>query len=258
MVKPKVDPLSVLNPNDYSTSLKVSANGISVCTPSPANPAQDFEHYFWAYTDFYKWSLLSQNGKLALLVNVFSDSTFTKRIEYIFRNKEAVRLATAIEYFIENFMTVLHIRLELVPGSFDTAAAAAETRAGPTSSQYASASDGKTTRTRLLRQRHLLDLNDEGETTPAAAATTTISGGPSDDLLGAVAISTTGGGGGASSTLGGDEAVAVFGGTDDPFGGDPSARAHQLRPSKPLLSQKTRRQHHAWFQQAFANRRASV
>ena len=152
----------------------MSANGISVCTPSPANPAQDFEHYFWAYTDFYKWSLLSQNGKLALLVNVFSDSTFTKRIEYIFRNKGAVRLATAIEYFIA-FMTVMHIRLELVPGSFDAAAAAAETRAGPTSSQYASASEWQDDENQIVEaEASLLDLNDEGETTPAAAATTTI------------------------------------------------------------------------------------
>ena len=59
-VKPKVDPLSVLNPNDYSTTLKVSANGISVCSPNPVAGGNDHEHYFWAYTDFFKWSLLSQ------------------------------------------------------------------------------------------------------------------------------------------------------------------------------------------------------
>jgi hypothetical protein len=77
------------------------------------------EHYFWVYTDFYKWSLISQGGKLALLVNVFADASFTRRNEYIFRNKEAVRLATAIEYFIEKFMSVMHIRLETVDGAFD-------------------------------------------------------------------------------------------------------------------------------------------
>ena len=49
-------------------------------------------------------SLLTQNGKLALLVNVFADASFTRRNEFVFRHKEAVRLATAIEYFIEKFM----------------------------------------------------------------------------------------------------------------------------------------------------------
>jgi len=118
-VKPKVDPLGVLPSTDYSTSLKVSANGISVCTPNASSGSGDREHYFWTYTDFYKWSLLSQSGKLALLVNVFADSSFSRRNEYIFRNKEAVRLATAIEYFIEKFMTVMHLRLELEEGAFD-------------------------------------------------------------------------------------------------------------------------------------------
>ncbi len=255
-VKPKVDPLSVLNPNDYSTSLKVSANGISVCTPSPANPSQDFEHYFWAYTDFYKWSLLSQNGKLALLVNVFSDSTFTKRIEYIFRNKEAVRLATAIEYFIEKFMTVMHIRLELVPGSFDQAGASpSEAVAEPASSQYASAREWQDDENRIVEaEASLLDLNDDGETTPAATTVVT-SGGPSDDLLGAVTVAD-----GGVSALGGDEAAAtVFGGTDDPFGGDPFGSGPSSESKQaPPLTEDQRRQHHLWFQQAFANRRGPL
>jgi hypothetical protein len=127
-VKPKVDPLGVLPSTDYSTSLKVSANGISVCIPQldSSNSAlisttsvPEREVYFWVYTDFYKWSLLSQAGKLALLVNVFADSSFSRRNEYIFRTKEAVRLATAIEYFIEKFMSVMHIRLETTEGAFD-------------------------------------------------------------------------------------------------------------------------------------------
>lgn len=119
-VKPKVDPLGVLPASDYSTTLKVSANGISVCTPDANNNSGgDREIYFWAYTDFYKWSLLTQNNKLALLLNVFADSSFSRRNEYIFRNPDSVRLATAIEYFIEKFMTVNHIRLELTPSAFD-------------------------------------------------------------------------------------------------------------------------------------------
>jgi hypothetical protein len=118
-VKAKVDPLGVLNPMDYSTSLMVSANAVCVVAPDPPGSFNTKQQCFWVYTDFYKWSLLSQNGKLALLVNVFSDSTFSKRMEFIFRTKEAVRLATAIEFFIEKFMTAMHIQLELADGAFD-------------------------------------------------------------------------------------------------------------------------------------------
>eukprot|EP00604_Paraphysomonas_vestita_P003352 CAMPEP_0174818834 /NCGR_PEP_ID=MMETSP1107-20130205/1729_1 /TAXON_ID=36770 /ORGANISM="Paraphysomonas vestita, Strain GFlagA" /LENGTH=559 /DNA_ID=CAMNT_0016031289 /DNA_START=1314 /DNA_END=2993 /DNA_ORIENTATION=+ len=118
-VKAKVDPLGVLNPMDYSTSLMVSANAVCVVAPDPPGSFNVKQQCFWVYTDFYKWSLLSQNGKLALLVNVFSDSTFSKRMEFIFRTKEAVRLATAIEFFIEKFMTAMHLQLELQEGAFD-------------------------------------------------------------------------------------------------------------------------------------------
>jgi hypothetical protein len=126
-VKPKSDPLGLMPANDYSTSLRVSAHGISVCIPdvnsrsnSIATGPVERELFFWVYTDFYKWSLLSQNGKLALLVNVFADSSFSRRNEFIFRNKEAQRLATSIEYFIEKFMCVMHVRLETTPGAFDS------------------------------------------------------------------------------------------------------------------------------------------
>ena len=131
-VKPKADHTGVLCLTDYSTTLRVSANGVSVCTPH-TNGSQNSstlssitggstterEHFFWVYTDFYKWSLISQVGKLALLVNVFADSSFTLRNEYTFRNKEAIRLASAIEFFIEKFMSVMHIRLETTAGAFD-------------------------------------------------------------------------------------------------------------------------------------------
>ena len=122
-VKPKVDPLGVLPSTDYTTSLKVSAHGISVTTPNKEREGYEIEHYFWIYTDFYKWTLISQAGKLALLVNVFADATFTKRIEYIFRNRDAQRLATAIEFFIEKFMILMHIRLETLDGGFDALSA---------------------------------------------------------------------------------------------------------------------------------------
>ncbi len=119
-VKPKLDPLQVLPATDYSTSLRVSANGISVCIPDPlSKDGAEKEVYFWVYTDFYKWSLICPDGKLALLVNVFADSSFSRRYEYVFRNKEASRLATAIEYFIEKFMSVMHLRLETSPEGLD-------------------------------------------------------------------------------------------------------------------------------------------
>jgi hypothetical protein len=256
-VKPKMDPSHLLNPNDYSTSLKVSANGISVCTPSPANPSQDFEHFFWSYTDFYKWSLLSQNNKLALLVNVFEDSSFSKRNEFIFRNKEAARLATAIEYFIEKFMSVMHIRLELVPGSFDNVQPVAAVLAEPlgergasgNGGQYASASEWQEAQV-VEAQASLLDLDDDGERGAPPSRPSNMD----NDLLGAV-ISTT-----SESSLGGDEAAAtVFGGANDPFGNDPFASGPAANEkTAPPLTQAQKDQHHQWYQQAFANRRGPV
>jgi hypothetical protein len=71
------------------------------------------EVLFWVYTDFFKWSLVLQNEKPAISVTVFTDSTFTKKVEYQFRHKDAAKIASAIEYFIEKFMSVMHIRLEL-------------------------------------------------------------------------------------------------------------------------------------------------
>ena len=52
-----------------------------------AGVAPEREVYFWVYMDLYKWSLLTQGGKLALLINVFADSSFSRRKEYVFRNK---------------------------------------------------------------------------------------------------------------------------------------------------------------------------
>jgi hypothetical protein len=113
-VKPKEDPLGTLNPNDYSTNLKLSAQGVSVTSKEQDG---EHEHHFWVYTDFWKWSHLKQNGKLALLLNVFADTSFQRRNEFVFRHKEAVRLSTAIEYFIEKFMSVMHVRLEIMDPS---------------------------------------------------------------------------------------------------------------------------------------------
>lgn len=117
-VKCKIDALGVFSQTDYNTTIRVSANAVTASAPDPPDSLTgEKERCFWVYTDFYKWSLLSQNGKIALLVNVFTDATFQRRHEFVFRCKEAVRLATAIEYFIEKFMTVMHIRLEVDDGT---------------------------------------------------------------------------------------------------------------------------------------------
>lgn len=114
-VKAKVDPLGIFNPMDYSTTVLVSANCVNVT--SPQTELQPKNKCTWIYTDFYKWSLISQNHKLALMVSVFTDASFKRRLEFHFRTKEAVRLATAIEFFIEKFMSVMHIMLEVTPAS---------------------------------------------------------------------------------------------------------------------------------------------
>lgn len=119
-VKPKSDPLNVLPATDYSTTLRVSALGISVRSPDlNSKDGIEREHYFWVYTDFYKWSLVCPGGKYALMVNVFADSSFSRRLEYAFRTKEAHRLATAIEFYIEKFMSIMHMRLELADNAAD-------------------------------------------------------------------------------------------------------------------------------------------
>ena len=59
----------------YRQRFQVSACGVSVC--SPIEPGDDastrVERFFWVFTDFYKWSILTQHGKVALLINVFAD-----------------------------------------------------------------------------------------------------------------------------------------------------------------------------------------
>jgi len=281
-VKPKVDPLGVLPASDYSTSLKVSAHGVSVCTPDTGgqggnlvpsyvvgNPYER-EHYFWVYTDFYKWSLISQGGKLALLVNVFADASFSRRNEYIFRNKEAVRLATAIEYFIEKFMSVMHIRLEVAEGAFD------DVVPGPAGGNHGSAAAGPSGQARGglhnvnadewpeddddaaaaagHQELDLLDLDPEPLLTPAAhqqhiqqqqqqqqrasAATLDIFGDASDANPRASATSSQG-----------------FG--DDPFGGS-FASGVSLGPSggpkmAPPLTPAQLAQHSQWMRTAALN-----
>lgn len=195
-VKTKVDPLGVFNAMDYSTTLLVSANAVCVVAPDPPGSFNLKRQCFWVYTDFYKWSLLSQNGKLALLVNVFSDETFSKRMEFVFRTKDAVRLATAIEFFIEKFMTVMHIQLELQ----DPDASATEEEGAGKMAHAGEDEWGKDGAHELGKQVDLLGFEEEAPSAPVAE----------DDFFGSA---------GATGVSSSD----AFG--SDPFGFSPSSSA---------------------------------
>ena len=234
-VKPKMDPLSVLNSSDYSTSLKVSANGISVTSPNPLAGGADHEHYFWAYTDFYKWSLLSQQGKLALLINVFTDASFSKRHEYIFRNKEAVRLATAIEFFIEKFMSVMHITLEKTASDADYATDVTHTDdAVAYGAQAASADEWQQDELIHAAQVDLLDMDDPPIYGVDKTAVTASAPSTTDSFVTA-------------------DAGGFF--DNDPFGDDPFAAPKASAPvlTAPPLTPAQLTQHGAWLRGAMTN-----
>mmetsp|Transcript_20592 Transcript_20592/g.34484 ORF Transcript_20592/g.34484 Transcript_20592/m.34484 type:complete len:1027 (+) Transcript_20592:169-3249(+) len=253
-VKPKVDPLGVLPVTDYTTSLKVSAQGISVTTPTTGSKDKaEFEHYFWVYTDFYKWSLLSQSGKLALLVNVFADSSFSRRIEYVFRNKEAQRLATAIEYFIEKFMTLMHIRLETSEGAFDEdpvggKGSAVEDGGGRLHQLNAADQAEENQMYAAAEELDLLGL-DVNEAPPAAAD-------PFGDDFGSTPSAPSASGATTSAPVGPPAAPSPFG-SDDPFGSDPfgatpaPSAAAEIKMA-PALSAQQIAQHRTWLLGAIA------
>lgn len=112
IVKPRVDPSMKLEKNEYKTALKVSASGVAVCHVAGADDYR--EKFFWCYTDFFKWSILHHQGKAGLQVSVFTTQEFDvkDRHEFLFRTKDAVKLATAIEFYIEKFMAAMHLYLE--------------------------------------------------------------------------------------------------------------------------------------------------
>lgn len=168
-VKPKVDPLGNLNGSEYSTSLKVSANGISVCAPD-YNTGVERQFHFWIYTDFYKWSLLSQQGKLALLVNVFADASFNHRNEFVFRTTEALRLSTAIEFYIEKFMSVMHVRLE-AKVDVDTPTALGDVGSGMLQAKEEEFAADEAVTQQATKQLDLLNLMDDAAPTTAQSST---------------------------------------------------------------------------------------
>jgi hypothetical protein len=238
-VKAKVDPLGVLNPMDYSTSLMVSAHAVCVVAPDPPGSFNVKQQCFWVYTDFYKWSLLSQNGKLALLVNVFADSTFSKRMEFIFRTKEAVRLATAIEFFIEKFMTAMHLQLELQEGALDQVT---ESETGKFA--HAAAHDWEPDQADVVAAAAEIDLlGFDDSPAPSTKSASTSGRGVTDEFglpVAPVASAV------ASST---PKPPAAFNGfDDDPFGFNTTSPAATAPPSSVIhLTQTQINQHKQWY-----------
>lgn len=209
-VKPKSYPNQFSFPNDYSTTLKVSSNGIVVTVPDPnSKDGSDRQLFFWVYTDFFKWSLIAPDGKLALSLDVFTDSTFTTRHEFLFRTKEAQRLGTAIEFFIEKFMSVMHIRLETMEGAFDNIEPLeAEKNTEKSSESHLGTNDNYNS-----YQHQAVDLLDLGDDSynqnTTSSSHTTNSAFPVDDILS------------LGTTNPPAQSADLFG--SDPFGSDPFA-----------------------------------
>ncbi|GMI15081.1 hypothetical protein TrLO_g4140 [Triparma laevis f. longispina] len=120
-VKTLKDPTDRLMKYDYSTMIKVSAWGVSVGTKN--GKSEYHERFFWCYTDFYKWSVQNQFGKLTLFVSVFTNNDFSQssKQDFEFRSRQAVQLASAIEFYIEKFMSIMYLRNEglEVEGDYD-------------------------------------------------------------------------------------------------------------------------------------------
>ena len=69
-------------------------------------------------------SILHHSGKTALQASVFTSADFDvkDRHEFLFRTRDAVKLATAVEFYIEKFMSIMHLYLEGSGDAGDSAA----------------------------------------------------------------------------------------------------------------------------------------
>ena len=76
-VKPRHDPTMRLYLDEYSTYLRIHAWGVSVEVQEGESRHRVF---LWPYTDLYKWSILSQNCKLALQLTVFTSGQFADQL----------------------------------------------------------------------------------------------------------------------------------------------------------------------------------
>jgi hypothetical protein len=246
MVKPKTDPTRQLNPNDYSTALKLSAHGVSVTTPAE-KAGGEIERHFWVYTDFFKWSVFTQQvkghpqgGKVALMLTIFTDSSFRQKQEFSFRNKEAPRLATVIEYFIEKFMTVMHIKLELKGDITEV-----DRTIGRLSSDRKS--EEKEARPPMMPEMDLLDLNGGNDDTYPSTESPFSDSDPfaSGSLSYAPAILP------ATNPAASMDPTDPFGLSSDPFG---SAIPPAPPAQAPSLTSEQTSQHKLWLLQALGKK----
>ena len=114
-VKPVQDPSGQLPKYDYTTMLKVLAQGVQVCI----GPEFQMQAFFWCYTDIHRWSVATHNGKPCLLMSVFLSDEFSNTQDFVFRTKSSVQLSTAIEFYIEKFMSVMQLKEAATRGGAD-------------------------------------------------------------------------------------------------------------------------------------------
>lgn len=55
--------------------------------------------FLWPYTDLYKWTILSQKGKIALQLTVFTSDDYAKRTDFIFRTRNAARYVASLALY---------------------------------------------------------------------------------------------------------------------------------------------------------------
>ena len=109
VVKARVDPSGKLSLNEYATCLRVSASGVSV---EVLDDGRNFrESMFVCYTDFFKWSVVSHHGKRGIQLSIYTSqySDSRNRQQFLFRSREASAIASAIEFYIEKFVAIMHL-----------------------------------------------------------------------------------------------------------------------------------------------------
>ena len=107
-VKPVIDPTNTLPKFDYTTMLKVQSQGIQICI----GPEFQLQAFFWCYTDIHRWSVATHNDKPCLLMSVFLSDEFTRTQDFVFRTTESAKLSSAIEFYIEKFMSVMQLKAQ--------------------------------------------------------------------------------------------------------------------------------------------------
>ena len=109
--KSQVDPLGgVLPVYSYDLTLSLSALGVAVRVPGNGGLRQ---LGYWCYHDVVDWAVFRQNGKLTLRISVLEDGPGSKRLDFVVRSPDAVRIASCLEICIEKYMSFLSVRTEV-------------------------------------------------------------------------------------------------------------------------------------------------